>query len=158
MKKIIVDGKSRNKTYTFKCPNKNCGCIFKADMNDYWYLDSSNKESDTVTNTVASQCPSCCDVVIKDITRCDKRSILKKKPKFESKSIIDALSFIGLLLNSTIMPACIYHLPSSSNSSNFNVDYAMCCLGLTILCLYNVIGFGILCIMAIDNSFEEDNK
>ena len=39
MKKIIVDGKSRNKSYTFKCPNKNCGCIFKADMNDYWYLD-----------------------------------------------------------------------------------------------------------------------
>lgn len=79
MKKIIVDGKSRNKSYTFKCPNKNCGCIFKADTNDYWYLDGSNKESNTVTNTVASQCPSCCDVVIKDITRCDKRSILKKK-------------------------------------------------------------------------------
>ena len=158
MKKIIVDGKSRNKSYTFKCPNKNCGCIFKADMNDYWYLDgSTNKESDTVTNTVASQCPSCCDVVIKDITRCDK-SILKKKPKFTSKSIIDILSFIGLLLNATIMPACIYYLPSSSNSSNFNVDYTMCCLGLTILCLYNVIGFGILCIMAIDASFEEDNK
>lgn len=158
MKKIIVDGKSRNKSYTFKCPNKNCGCIFKADMNDYWYLDGSNKESDTATNTVASQCPSCCDVVIKDITRCNKRSIVKKKPKFTSKSIIDTLSFIGLLLNATIMPACIYYLPSSSNSSNFNVDYAMCCLGLTILCLYNVIGFGILCIMAIDNSFEEDNK
>lgn len=158
MKKIIVDGKSRNKSYTFKCPNKNCGCIFKADMHDYWYLDGSNKESNTVTNTVASQCPSCCDVVIKDITRCDKRSILKKKPKFTSKSIIDTLSFIGLLLNSTTMPACIYYLPSSSNSSNFNVDYVMCCLGLTILCLYNVIGFGILCIMAIDNSFEEDNK
>ena len=158
MKKIIVDGKSRNKTHTFKCPNKNCGCVFKADMNDYWYLDSSNKECNTVTNTVASQCPSCCDVVIKDITRCDKRSIVKKKPKFTSKSIIDTLSFIGLLLNSTIMLACIYYLPSSSNSSNFNVDYAMCCLGLTILCLYNVIGFGILCIMAIDNSFEEDNK
>lgn len=34
MKKIIVDGKSRNKSYTFKCPNKNCGCIFKADMDD----------------------------------------------------------------------------------------------------------------------------
>ena len=152
MKKIIVDGKSRNKTYTFKCPNKNCGCVFKADMNDYWYLDGSNKETSTVTNTVASQCPSCCDVVIKDITRCDKRSIVKKKPKFTSKSIIDTLSFIGLLLNATTMPACIYYLPSSSNSSNFNVDYAMCCLGLTILCLYNVIGFGILCIMAIDNS------
>ena len=154
MKKIIVDGKSRNKSYTFKCPNKNCGCVFKADMNDYWYLDSSNKECNTVTNTVASQCPSCCDVVIKDITRCDKRSIVKKKPKFTSKSIIDILSFIGLLLNSTIMPACIYYLPSSSNSSNFNVDYAMCCLGLTILCLYNVIGFGILCIMAIDSTDE----
>lgn len=155
MKKIIVDGKSRNKSYTFKCPNKNCGCIFKADMNDYWYLDGSNKESDTVTNTVASQCPSCCDVVIKDITRCDKRSILKKKPKFTSKSIMDTLSFIGLLLNSTIMPACIYYLPSSSNSSNFNVDYAMCCLGLTILCLYNMIGFAILCIMAINDSTVE---
>ena len=154
MKKIIVDGKSRNKSYTFKCPNKNCGCVFKADMNDYWYLDSSNKECNTVTNTVASQCPSCCDVVIKDITRCDKRSIVKKKPKFTSKSIIDILSFIGLLLNSTIMPACIYYLPSSSNSSNFNVDYAMCCLGLTILCLYNVIGFEILCIMAIDSTDE----
>lgn len=155
MKKIIVDGKSRNKSYTFKCPNKNCGCIFKADMNDYWYLDSSNKECNTVTNTVASQCPSCCDVVIKDITRCDKRSIVKKKPKkFTSKSIIDILSFIGLLLNSTTMPACIYYLPSSSNSSNFNVDYAMCCIGLTILCLYNVIGFGILCIMAIDSTDE----
>src|SRR5574344_925385 len=158
MKKIIVDGKSRNKTYTFKCPNKNCGCIFKANMNDYWYLDGSNKESDTVTNTVASQCPSCCDVVIKDITRCDKRSVLKKKPKFTSKSIIDTLSFIGLLPNSTTMPACIYYLPSSSNSSNFKVDYAMCCLGLTILCLYNVIGGGILCIMAIDNSVDDDNK
>lgn len=151
MKKIIVDGKSRNKSYTFKCPNKNCGCIFKADMNDYWYLDGSNKESDTVTNTVASQCPSCCDVVIKDITRCDKRSILKKKPKFTSKSIIDTLSFIGLLFNATIMPACIYNASSSLNSAKFNED-AMCCLGLTILCLYNMIGFGILCIMAIDNS------
>lgn len=156
MKKIIVDGKSRNKTYTFKCPNKNCGCVFKADMNDYWYLDSSNKECNTVTNTVASQCPSCCDVVIKDITRCDKRSIVKKKPKFTSKSSIDILSFIGLLLNATIMPACIYiyDASSSSNLSNFNVDYAMCCLGLTILCLYNVIGFGILCIMAIDSTLE----
>ena len=150
MKKIIVDGKSRNKSYTFKCPNKNCGCIFKADANDYWYLDGSNKESNTVTNTVASQCPSCCDVVIKDITRCDKRSILKKKPKFASKSI-DTLSFIGLLFNATIMPACIYNASSSLNSAKFNED-AMCCLGLTILCLYNMIGFGILCIMAIDNS------
>lgn len=150
MKKIIVDGKSRNKMYTFKCPNKNCGCIFKADMHDYWYLDGSNKESDTVTNTVASQCPSCCDVVIKDITRCDKRSIVKKKPKFTSKSI-DTLSFIGLLFNATIMPACIYNASSSLNSTKFNED-AMCCLGLTILCLYNMIGFGILCIMAIDNS------
>lgn len=156
MKKIIVDGKSRNKSYTFKCPNKNCGCVFKADMNDYWYLDSSNKECNTVTNTVASQCPSCCDVVIKDITRCDKRSISKKKPKFTSKSIIDALSFIGLLLNSTIMPVCIYiyDTSSSSNSSNFNVYDVLYCLGLTILCLYNVIGFGILCIMAIDSTVE----
>ena len=152
MKKIIVDGKSRNKTHRFKCPNKNCGCIFKADMNDYWYLDGSNKESDTVTNTVASQCPSCCDVVIKDITRCDKRSIVKKKPKFTSKSI-DTLSFIGLLFNATIMPACIYNASSSLNSAKFNED-AMCCLGLTILCLYNVIGFGILCIMAIDSTLE----
>ena len=155
MKKIIVDGKSRNKTHTFKCPNKNCGCIFKADMNDYWYLDGSNKESNTVTNTVASQCPSCCDVVIKDITRCDKRSIVKKKPKFTSKSIIDTLSFIGLLLNSTIMPACIYNASTSSNSSNFNVEDAMCCLGLTILCLYNMIGFAILCVMAINDSTVE---
>lgn len=38
MKKIIVDGKSRNKTHVFKCPNKDCGCVFKADTNDYWYL------------------------------------------------------------------------------------------------------------------------
>lgn len=35
MKKIIVDGKSRNKTHVFKCPNKDCGCVFKADKNDY---------------------------------------------------------------------------------------------------------------------------
>ena len=150
MKKIIVDGKSRNKSYTFKCPNKNCGCIFKADMYDYWYLDDSNKKSNTVTNTVASQCPSCCDVVIKDITRCDKRSIVKKKPKFTPKSI-GTLSFIGLLFNATIMPECIYNASSSLNLAKFNED-AMCCLGLTILCLYNMIGFGILCIMAIDNS------
>lgn len=156
MKKIIVDGKSRNKSYTFKCPNKNCRCIFKADMNDYWYLDGSNKESDTVTNTVASQCPSCCDVVIKDITRCDKHSILKKKPKFTSKSIMDTLSFIGLLLNATIMPACIYIYDKSfsPNLSNFNVEDVLCCLGLVILCLYNTIGFGILCIMAIDSILE----
>ena len=150
MKKIIVDGKSRNKSYTFKCPNKNCGCIFKADMNDYWYLDGSNKETSTVTNTVASQCPSCCDVVIKDITRCDKRSILKKKPKFASTYLSSDLSFIGLLLNATIMPVCIYIALSSPNSSNFNFEDMMCCLGLTILCLYNVIGFIILIIIAID--------
>lgn len=140
MKKIIVDGKSRNKTHVFKCPNKDCGCVFKADKNDYWYL-KDNKESNTITDTVASQCPSCCNVVTKHIVYRDKYSILKKILKTISKSNRTVISIIGLLLNITIFPACITVLCTVPNAEISNGIDVLCGIAIGITLIYNIVAF-----------------
>lgn len=140
MKKIIVDGKSRNKSHVFKCPNKDCGCVFKADKNDYWYLNDSNKESDTITNNIASQCPSCCNVVTKHIAYRDKHSILKKILKAVSKSNRTVISFIGLLLNISIFPASITVLCTVPNAEINGID-VLCCIAIGITLIYNIVAF-----------------
>lgn len=140
MKKIIVDGKSRNKTHVFKCPNKDCGCVFKADKNDYWYL-KGNKESNTITDTVASQCPACCDVVTKHIAYRDKYSILKKILKAVSKSNRTVISLIGLLLNILIFPASITVLCTVPNAEISNGIDVLCGIAIGITLIYNIVAF-----------------
>lgn len=145
MKKIIVDGKSRNKSHVFKCRNKDCGCVFKADNNEYWYLNDSNKESDTITNNIASQCPSCCNVVTKRIAYRDKHGILKKILKAISKSNRTVISFIGLMLNITIFPACIAVLCTVPNEEISNGVGVICGIGIGITLIYNVVAFTTIC-------------
>lgn len=138
MKKIIVDGKSRNKTHVFKCPNKDCGCVFKADKNDYQYL-KGNKESNTITDTVASQCPACCDVVTKHIAY--KQGILKKILKAVPKSNRTVISFIGLLLNISIFPASITVLCTVPNAEISNGIDVICGIAIGITLIYNIVAF-----------------
>lgn len=109
---IIKDGTRNTGAFTFKC--KKCGCVFKADVSDYDFWDSSAETMSNVpTDIIQCDCPNCGKSIQRNLYTDTKFKKIKKilTTKFEENTEVENIAKViiaGLLLIFNIPVYIIY--------------------------------------------------
>lgn len=106
---IIKDGTRNTGAFTFKC--KKCGCVFKADVSDYDFWDSSTETMSNVpTDIIQCDCPNCGKSIQRNLYTDTKFKKIKKllTTKFEENTEVENIAKVIIAALLLILNTPVY--------------------------------------------------